>query len=62
MLLLNIDTQYLHPKAETKDFDQQTVCGAPVYWLKYTTVEVCLPLQKSKRETSILTNNGTNKE
>ena len=23
--------------AETNDFDQQKACGAPVWWLKYTT-------------------------
>ena len=23
--------------AETNDFDQQTACGVPVRWLKYTT-------------------------
>ena len=24
--------------AETNDFDKQTACGAPICWLKYTTV------------------------
>ena len=29
----------LHFNSETNEFDQQTACGAPVHWSKYTTVE-----------------------
>ena len=33
-------------KAKKDDFDQQTACEAPVYWLKYTT-NACRNKQQS---------------
>ena len=31
------ESKRAHVNAKTIDLDQQTVCGAPAHWLKYTT-------------------------